>query len=140
MNWAVILGIDYLVNYVGVVINDEIGSYLVSATVFVLPSQREGVPVSIVEAIVVKVFVIATNVKVVPEMVHDSLIKYIVQRKVLEMRTDRLIRLLSDDSFALEMERKGNKNSTSFGTEFNQINLSSMLKLQVHVTHCDAAE
>jgi glycosyltransferase involved in cell wall biosynthesis len=63
---------------VGKIANDELPKYYHEADVFLLPSQREGVPVTIVEALACGVPVIATDVGQISELVKDGENGYLI--------------------------------------------------------------
>ena len=68
------------------------------ADIFVLPSLREGMPGALLEAMALKVPVIASNVGGVPEMVQDGVSGFLVTPGSWKEIGDRIMELLGDDS------------------------------------------
>ncbi len=66
------LGLTNHVKLVGPVPHDEIALWLNAADYFYLPSQREGCPVVVHEALACGVPVIATSVGAIPDLIKDS--------------------------------------------------------------------
>jgi glycosyltransferase involved in cell wall biosynthesis len=60
------------VTYLGYKPNAEIAKYLAAADIFILPSAIEGFPLSILEAMAMKVVVVASRVGAVPDIVEDG--------------------------------------------------------------------
>jgi len=70
----------------------EVASYLKAASIFVLPSRREGLPFAILEAAACKVPVIATEIPGVNEVVTEN----VTGRLVPVDNPDELARAISD--------------------------------------------
>lgn len=66
------------------------------ADVFVLPSLTEGVPVALLEAMALRVPVIASNVGGVPEMIEDGRNGFLVRPGDWQEIADRIVDLLND--------------------------------------------
>jgi len=66
------LAIDRHLVFAGYRSQDEVGEYLRRSDIFILPSFAEGVPVSLMEAMVTGIPVIATNVGGVAELVESE--------------------------------------------------------------------
>jgi colanic acid/amylovoran biosynthesis glycosyltransferase len=66
------LGVSDRVELVGAVGQDEIRAFYAHADVFCLPSFAEGVPVVLMEAMAMRMPVIATRIMGVPELVEDG--------------------------------------------------------------------
>ncbi|GAB6579522.1 glycosyltransferase family 4 protein [Bacillus cereus] len=72
------LGIEDRVKFLGM--KKDIGHYLHQSDVFVLTSNHEGLPLSIIEAMSCGLPIIATNVGGIPELVKHEKNGYLVQR------------------------------------------------------------
>lgn len=68
---------DY-VKLIGEVNPETIRDYLLKASVFVLPSLSEGIPVAVMEAMAMELPVIATNITGLPEIIKDSISGFLV--------------------------------------------------------------
>jgi glycosyltransferase involved in cell wall biosynthesis len=66
------------------------------ADVFVLPSLREGIPAALLEAMALRVPVIASSVGGVPEIVEDGVSGFLVRPGNWEEIADRVLDLLND--------------------------------------------
>lgn len=64
--------LDKIVTFVGVVPNTDVYKYLANSDVFVLLSENEGLPISIIEAMRAGLAVISTNVSGIPELVSNN--------------------------------------------------------------------
>ena len=81
--------------FVGPVSNDMVRYYFKIAHFSILPSYNEGLPLVVLESILAKTFVIATNVGGLPEIItDDSLGKLIAPKSGLEL-SKSMIELLS---------------------------------------------
>ena len=65
-------GLEKLVSFVGAVPNSEVYKYLAASDVFILLSENEGLPISIIEAMRAGLAVISTNVSGIPELVSNN--------------------------------------------------------------------
>ena len=61
-----------IVSFTGAVPNTEVPKYLAASDVFVLLSENEGLPISIIEAMRAGLAVISTNVSGIPELVSNN--------------------------------------------------------------------
>jgi glycosyltransferase involved in cell wall biosynthesis len=75
--------------------------------IFVLPSVKEGVPAAILEVMVAKKPVIATNVGGIPEVVIDGETGFLVEPKNPKVIAEKIIFLLKNPEKAKEMGEKG---------------------------------
>ncbi len=64
--------LDEIVSFTGAVPNTEVYKYLADADVFVLLSENEGLPISIIEAMRAGLAVVSTNVSGIPELVSNN--------------------------------------------------------------------
>jgi glycosyltransferase involved in cell wall biosynthesis len=88
------LGIKDRVNFLGE--RKDVPQLLSKAQVFVLTTNWEGFPISIVEAMRANLPVIASDVGGISEAVVDNVTGYLVPRGNLDVLVDRLSRILSD--------------------------------------------
>jgi glycosyltransferase involved in cell wall biosynthesis len=61
-----------MIHLTGQIEHDDVPAYLSASDIFILPSYREGLPVSIIEAMACSLPVIATNVGGIPEIVKNN--------------------------------------------------------------------
>jgi len=66
------LGLEGYVRFTGFISQEEVAKYLQSSSIFVLPSLTEGVPRSILEAMACGMFIIATRVGGIPDVVTEG--------------------------------------------------------------------
>ena len=83
--------------------------YLDSATVYVLPSYKEGLPMSVLEAMAAGMPVITTPVGGIPEAVTDGVEGFLVQPGDVGALRDRLQLLLGDRALAQRMGEAGRR-------------------------------
>ena len=74
----------------------EIAKYLSSADVFVLPSSIEGFPLSILEAMAMKLAVIASNVGAISDVISNGVDGYIVRPGSVDDIFERIIKINKD--------------------------------------------
>ncbi|MBF0217607.1 MAG: glycosyltransferase [Candidatus Omnitrophica bacterium] len=99
------LGISANVRFLG--IRDDIPAILAGSSMFVLPSLREGLPVSIVEAMAASLPVVATGVGGVPEVVADGLTGRLVRPGDGRTLAAAIMELLGDREAMENMGKKG---------------------------------
>ncbi|MGE7918115.1 glycosyltransferase family 4 protein [Viridibacillus sp. NPDC093762] len=85
---------------------DDIETQLQQADLFVLLSNFEGLPISILEAMRAQLPVIASNVGGVPEIIIDGETGYIVNHDIQVIK-DRLIQLLENRDLRLQLGHAG---------------------------------
>ncbi|MFZ5652558.1 MAG: glycosyltransferase family 4 protein [Bacillota bacterium] len=98
----------------------DINELLSIVDVFVLPSYREGMPRSIIEAMAMGKPVVATNIRGCREEVVDGRTGFLVPAGDPESLSTALIKILTDDKLAREMGREGRSRAMS---EFNEKNV-----------------
>ena len=88
------LGVSGDVQFTGALTQDQISTLYSSAPadVFVLPSEYEGIPLAIMEAMSVGIPVVATRVGGVPEIVHDGVNGILVDRDFTDEDLARAIK------------------------------------------------
>jgi glycosyltransferase involved in cell wall biosynthesis len=94
---------------------DQVGSLLASSDIFVLPSQYESLPLSIIEAMRAGLPVIATNVGGVSELVTDGVTGYLVPPSDPLPLRERLCQLIS---FPEDRRRMGHLGRLRYERDF----------------------
>lgn len=88
--------LEKTVQLLGAVESDKIRNYLLKATVFVLPSLSEGIPISVMEAMAMELPVIATNITGLPEIIDDGVNGYLVPPKNTRALADKIFYLYNN--------------------------------------------
>lgn len=88
------LGVKYL-GY-----QTDIARFLSAADVFVLPSSIEGFPLSILEAMAMRLVVISSNVGAVPDVITDGVDGYVVDPGSVDQIHELILKLLGNRRFA----------------------------------------
>ena len=88
-------------------IRDDIPSLLYISDIFCLPSYREGMPRSIIEAMAMECAVIATNIRGCREEVIPNETGYLVPVKSIEPIYDKIEFLLNNEDILECMKKKG---------------------------------
>jgi glycosyltransferase involved in cell wall biosynthesis len=101
------LSIDDTVSLVGH--QDEVGPYYSIATVFVLPSQSEGCPNVLLEAIAAGVPVVATSVGGIPELVTDEQDALLTPKHDEHALAIAMSRLLNDAHLRLRLAKSARR-------------------------------
>ncbi len=94
---------DKSINYLGT--TDDVRPYIEDCAVYVLPSYREGMPVSVMEAEAVGRAVIATNVQGCRSAVKDGYNGYLVKKGSAEELAERMIFFLENTGKTEEMSK-----------------------------------
>lgn len=98
---ATSLGIDDCVEFKGSMPNTEVLNWLTSLSCFVLPcvedsnGDKDGIPVSLMEAMLFGVIVISTNLSGIPELVIDQKTGFIAQTEDIDQLTQKMLNVLS---------------------------------------------
>lgn len=100
---AKILDIAQHVELLGWVHGAKKERLLGQATIFVLPSYNEGLPMSVLEAMAHGLPVVSTTVGGIPEAVADGVEGFLVQPGDIDALADRLQRLLNDGQLRARM-------------------------------------
>ena len=85
--------LENVVRLVGAIKSDAIRDYLLKASVFVLPSLSEGIPVAVMEAMSMELPVIATNITGLPEIIDDGVNGYLVPPQDPKALADKIMDL-----------------------------------------------
>lgn len=110
------LGIEERVQFLGWVRGDDKARLLREASVYVLPSYREGLPMSVLEAMAAGLPVVSTRIGGIPEAVTDGVEGYLIDAGDTLALADRLHRLSSAPQHAAAM---GQAAYTRVRTEFS---------------------
>jgi glycosyltransferase involved in cell wall biosynthesis len=105
----------------------DISNILCITDIFCLPSYREGMPRSIIEAMAMRCAVIATNIRGSREEVVDGHTGYLVNPSDPKDILDRIIRLLDDEILMDSMKHAGRKRAEELYDE------KRVVKLQIDV-------
>lgn len=97
------LGLDELVVLCGAADQEQVRAWWRRATVGVLTSRSEGMPVSLMEAMACGVPVVATAVGGIPEMIRDGCDGYVVPPDAPAAFADAIARLLADADHARQL-------------------------------------
>lgn len=99
------LGLHERVCFLGA--RKDVAQRLAQAQMFVLASNYEGFPVSLLEAMRAGLPVIASNVGGVPEAVVDGETGFLIPKGDVEALRDRLVRLIQDPELRIKMGAAG---------------------------------
>ncbi|HHL3303803.1 TPA: glycosyltransferase family 4 protein [Bacillus cereus] len=87
-------------------LRDDIPQLLVAADVFTLPSYREGLPRSIIEAMAMEKPIVATNIRGCREEVFDNENGYLCERQNANDLAEKLIKIISSEDKIKGFSRK----------------------------------
>jgi glycosyltransferase involved in cell wall biosynthesis len=85
----------------------EVAKYLSAADVFILPSSIEGFPLSILEAMAMKVAVVASKVGAIPEMIESGQSGFVVTPGSVEEISEAIQKLRDDPSLLSVIKNNG---------------------------------
>jgi colanic acid/amylovoran biosynthesis glycosyltransferase len=107
------LDLDRNVTFLGALDSDSVGRELAKATIFLLPcveadtGDRDGVPLSSVEAMYMGIPVISTNMASIPELIEDGKEGLLVEQRNVEQLASAIRMLLHDKGLRTAMGEKG---------------------------------
>lgn len=90
------LGVEKSIKLLGWVTGEEKHHLLAKATMYVLPSYNEGLPMSVLEALACGLPVISTRVGGIPEAVQDGVEGYLINPGDIDALVDSMSKLLAD--------------------------------------------
>ena len=90
------LDLEHVVNFMGVIPNNEIPKYLVQGDVFVLPSLSEGFPNVVLEAMAAGLPIVSTNIGGLSEIIHNEENGYLVEPKNPEQLANKILKILKN--------------------------------------------
>jgi glycosyltransferase involved in cell wall biosynthesis len=110
------LGLDENVTFTGFVDQDGLTAFMKSSKVFVLPSEREGFGLVIIEANACKLPVISISheMSAVRELVQDGVNGFLVSRGSPDEIADVILKLISDDTLREQLAENGFEMSKKF--------------------------
>ncbi|MGE7629850.1 MULTISPECIES: glycosyltransferase family 4 protein [Bacillus cereus group] len=98
-------------------LRDDIPQLLVAADLFTLPSYREGLPRSIIEAMAMENPIVATNIRGCREEVFDNKNGYLCERANAKDLAEKLIRIISSEK---KMDMFSEESRRLFLSEFDE--------------------
>jgi len=101
------LNLDQYITFLGAI--DNVHELLALANVFVLPSYREGLPYSIIEAMMVGKAVITTDIRGCRELVENNETGLLVPDRDSYALAEAILELIRDDARARKMGQRGRK-------------------------------
>jgi glycosyltransferase involved in cell wall biosynthesis len=107
------LGLVDLVSFPGFIPYDKVSEVFCSADVFVMSSavhstgERDGLPTVIMEALMHRLPVVATDVCGIPEVIQDGVTGLIVPEKNTVALANAVMKMVGDRKSALEMAERG---------------------------------
>src|SRR5208337_84900 len=107
------LGLNELLSFPGFIPYDRVSDLFSSADVFVVSSavhstgERDGLPNVIMEALIHRVPVVATDVCGIPEVIQDGVTGFLVPEKDPSALANAIIKMVGDRKSALEMAERG---------------------------------
>jgi len=85
---------------------DNAAVYLRAFDIFILPSIKEGLPYTIIEAVAAGVPIITTNVGGIPEMIDDNVSGILIQPKNSHQLAEKITYLINNPEKAQDMAQK----------------------------------
>ena len=95
------------VKLMGWITGEQKVSALCQASIFLLPSYQEGIPMSILEAMSYKLPVISTHVGGIPELIEDGVNGYLIHPGDIDSLEDRINKLIQSKSLRIRMGESG---------------------------------
>ncbi|HET7586526.1 MAG TPA: glycosyltransferase family 4 protein [Gammaproteobacteria bacterium] len=103
------LGLADHVELAGAQSSDAVREYLERSHIFVMPSLSEGIPVALMEAMIMEIPVIATRIKGIPELVEDGCSGLLVAAEDAEQLSAAITRLLNDSDMRTRLGGRGRR-------------------------------
>lgn len=105
------------IEFLGPVANAEVFKYYLAADVAILPSESEGFPRVLLEAMAFGTPIVAFDVGGIGDIVHPWQLDFVVPRGEVDVMCDKIARLLGDSRLAREQTQAGLAGVTRFSTE-----------------------
>ena len=109
------LGVESQVHLLG--FRTDAKAWLKTADVFVFPSHREGLPVSLMEAMAAGLPVVASKIRGNVDLIQEEKGGYLVESTDVEVFTDRISRLLEQDQLRENFGQWNQQAVEAFGVE-----------------------
>lgn len=106
------LGIDKHVSFIG--FRDDIPDILSTINILVIPSLREGLPLTILEAMIARKPIIATSVGGIPEAIKDGETGVLVPPRDSPKLAQAILDLLKNPEKCIEMGEKGKERANRY--------------------------
>jgi glycosyltransferase involved in cell wall biosynthesis len=100
------------VRFTGFIPQKEVAEYLQSSSIFVLPSLSEGLPRSLLEAMACGMFIIATRVGGIPDVVTDGQNGFLIPPNDVRALSRAIRKALENPEL---VEKVGNRNKSAVG-------------------------
>jgi len=107
--------LEGVVSMMGLVPQEKLIPLYQASTMFVLPSivdrdgDRDGVPVSLMEAMAAELPVISTHISGIPELIEDEVTGLLVNQRDPELLADAMERIMNDDRLKKKLGENGRK-------------------------------
>ena len=98
-----VAGLEGNVSFPGLVIGDEKLALLSEASIFILPSYNENLPVAILEAMAMGLPIVTTLVGGIPDMIKDGSGGFLIQPGDYEALAERIVHLAKDPGLRRRM-------------------------------------
>lgn len=128
------LGLANAVKFLGT--RGDIPALLSALDVFVLTSDNEASPVSILEAMSTQLPVVATRVGSIEEVVHHGVHGLLAPRGDAKAISEHVVRLLRDRKLAGKMGRAGRENVVAHGSHSTMVTGYENLLADIHAAKC----
>lgn len=99
------IGTQKQVHFIGNISFEDLKKIYAEASLFVLPSLGEGLPLVILEAMASGLPIIGTNVSGIPEAVFDNYNGFIVKLRDIRMLRERMARIFEDNKLRETMSK-----------------------------------
>ena len=81
-------------------------NYLKAFDIFILPSTKEGLPYTIIEAMIAEIPIIATNVGGIPEMIENNVNGILIEPKNPEIIGNKILELINNPEIVQKLTQK----------------------------------
>ena len=116
-NLAYAIGIEADVSFVGRINDDELDFMYEMSNVFVLPSMYESFGIVLLEAMSHRKPVVTTRIMGVTELVTTGFNGLLVEPRNAQQLAEAIIKILSDESYAIQLGKNGEQFSKKFEWE-----------------------
>ncbi|MFH2030674.1 MAG: glycosyltransferase family 4 protein [Bacteroidota bacterium] len=99
-------GLGRKVHLLGAVAPENIRNYLLKASVFVLPSLSEGIPIAVMEAMAMELPVIASDITGLPEIIENGKNGFLFPPFNIKALSDKIIELYQNPELTKEFGKK----------------------------------